>query len=314
MRGYLHKIKTPILHYKNLFSDRAPKFLILAYHRVLPEVRFNPANTIISLKTFIRQLDTLARKFPIVSMGDMITQCRGGEAKDKLQVVLTFDDGYEDNYSLVFPRLRQKGLPAAFFPVIDYLNTNRPVWDWEMIIALNDVKLKNICLYGRHFQKRTGETKSAFTFRVLEWMKTIPGEQRQEIMEYLNKSFKKNDPYAERCLNWDEVIKMKEGGMDIGSHSLSHASLARIPFEEAVNEIKKSKEEIEKKIKKMCLYFAFPFGSSKDYNNVLVEQVRQAGYKSCLLNIHGYNLPRSDCFSFKRIVMQESTNLRYLLG
>ena len=107
---------------------------------------------------------------------------------------------------------------------------------------------------------------------------------------------------------------MCQNGMEIGSHSLSHRSLARIPLEEAIKEITKSKQVIEGNTKKNCAHFAFPFGSEADYSEVLVGHVKRAGFETCLLNIHGYNHLREDTFCLRRIIMTESTDPAYLLG
>lgn len=118
----------------------------------------------------------------------------------------------------------------------------------------------------------------------------------------------------DRCMTWNEVIDLSRNGMEIGAHSLSHRSLSKINFEEAIYEIKKSKKMIEDNIDKQCIHFAFPFGSKEDYSHQLIEVVRGAGFQSCLLNIHGYNHFKKDTFYLKRIIMEEYSDLRYLLG
>ncbi|MFH0772368.1 MAG: polysaccharide deacetylase family protein [Candidatus Omnitrophota bacterium] len=308
-------------HFKNSFFDRQPKLLILTYHRALPEVKFNPLNTIIPLKTFKRQIDELAKKFPIISLGEAVNQRESGPIKDKIQVVLTFDDGYRDNYEIVFPILRKKGLPAVFFVPTDYVGSNMPVWDWEIVVRLltDERGTKNLIESKRFLLgDNTGGSRHLAAFRILEAMKSFDAASIDKIVSFLRQGSEARlstyDFKNEGCMDWPEIKKMSEAGMEIGSHGLTHRPLARIPIEAAIDEIVNSKAAIEKKTDKPCVHFSFPFGSRKDYNQVLIDKVRQAGFRSCLINIHGYNYMTPEPFCLKRIIMEESTNLNRLLG
>jgi peptidoglycan/xylan/chitin deacetylase (PgdA/CDA1 family) len=115
-------------------------------------------------------------------------------------------------------------------------------------------------------------------------------------------------------MSWEEIKGLAGAGMEIGSHAVTHRSLARIPLAEAAREINMSKVEIEEKTGSACSHFAFPFGSRLDYNAALVDEVKKAGYTTCILNIHGYNRADPGIFTFKRIIMEEHTDTRFLLG
>jgi peptidoglycan/xylan/chitin deacetylase (PgdA/CDA1 family) len=296
-----------------------PKLLVLVYHRILPEVTFNPLNTIVSVRTFIQQLDILACKYPMISLQDAMAQCRSGRETAGVQVVLTFDDGYWDSYEVAFPILQRKGLPAAFFLVTNYIGSNRPVWDWEIVMLLNahreitDVEVEGVAL-----RQKRNEPRATFAGRVLEQIKSANMETTIKTVEVLKRRLRHRSGSRSLedggCMTWEQVRKMRQGGMEVGSHGLSHRSLARIPLGEAVWEITKSKQEIEDNTKASCAHFAFPFGSKSDYSPVLVEHVKRTGFETCLLNIHGYNHLMEDAFCLKRIIMTESTDLAYLLG
>lgn len=309
-KGSMQAIK----HIYHFLTDRAPKILVLVYHRVIPAVKFDILNNTVSPETFERQICTLAKKFPIISLTEVVKQCASGFAKSKTQVVLTFDDGYCDNYETVFPILQKKGLPATFFLITDYINGNGPLWDWQLINILNNnTSIRSIEIDNQIIQQGFLKSRLSFIFRVLDKMKSISFAKRHEILSFLktktNASFESN-----RCMAWQEVKKMSEAGMEIGSHSLSHRSLAMIPLLEAKEEIKKSKEIIEYNIKNPCYHFSFPYGSRQDYNQSLVNYVKDAGYQTCLLNVHGYNRIKKDSFCFKRIIMEEAINITHLLG
>ena len=115
-------------------------------------------------------------------------------------------------------------------------------------------------------------------------------------------------------MNWNEIRDMQYNGMDIGSHGCSHSSLGQIPFNDAINEIVLSKKIIEKEIGVPCFHFSFPYGANEDINYQLIKCVKKSGYKGCLLNIHGYNHIEQSTLAFKRVIVYEHTNLKYLLS
>jgi peptidoglycan/xylan/chitin deacetylase (PgdA/CDA1 family) len=250
-------------HWKNLLTDHQAKLLILTYHRVLPEVADDPLRIAVRSATFSRHVEALSKRFPVISLSDALEQCRTGCLKAQTQVVLTFDDGYWDNYEIAFPVLKGMGLPAVFF------------------LPTESVKGRAEFTDPRIIDKKTGRPHN-----------------------YVNNRF----------INWEEAKSMSDAGMEIGSHGVTHRSLAKMPAAKAREEIVKSKEIIERSLNTQCRHFAFPFGSRQDYDQSLVDCVEKTGYMSCLLNVHGYNHPETDKFCLRRIIMEESTNVAHILG
>ena len=305
-------------HLRNSTMDRSAKILILTYHRILPKVKFNPLNTIISLRIFHKQIDKLVKKYDIVSLSEAVNQCKIGSAKAKIQIVLTFDDGYQDNYEVVYPILKQKGLPATYFIAPDYIGIKNSLWDYEIFkILYNNRNLHKINIGGKDISQNIFQSRLFFIFSIIERIKSLDSNSRQKFLEIFRNEVQEkeiNDYLSDKCMTWDQIEELSLNDMEIGSHGLTHSSLARIPFDEAVQEITRSKEIIENNIKKKCIYFAFPFGSKKDYNSELIDYIKNAGYQACLLNTHGYNHIKKDAFCFRRIIMEDTTNLDYLLG
>jgi peptidoglycan/xylan/chitin deacetylase (PgdA/CDA1 family) len=306
-------IRLRINHWKNQLTDRHPKLLVLEYHRVLPEVHFNPFETVVSVRAFKTQLDRLERSYPIVPLGEAI---RGIESKIKGdKVALTFDDGYEDNYNVAFPILEERGLKATFFVTTGLIGSERPQWDWEIVTNLRETNRDKVRIGKVTISKTSDESSTAFASRVIEHLKSSDLSSLQQVLEDLRENSPKGlDIESTRCMDWEEVRTLRKAGMEIGAHGVTHRSLARIDPAESFNEIVKSKEVVESKTGNSCEHFAFPFGSRLDYNQQLIDWIRKAGFKSCLLHVHGYNRESDSNFSLRRIMMCENTDARYLLG
>ncbi len=312
---YYHNIKNMMVHYNNLLTDPEPKLLILTYHRILPEIKHNPLKTIVSLKAFTKQVDVIANKYPVISLNEAVSQIHEGRIKDKIQVVFTFDDGYRDNYETLFPFLRQKGLPAAFSITTGYVGSDLPLWDWEMIMRLSsDENIDEVRADTYSLKRRSGEAQLSFAFRLFEAMRYSDGRISRLVMDFLRERTSGYDFGGDGLMSWAQIKEMSDAGMDIGAHGVSHRSLGAMPLGEASDEILNSKLLIEANTRRDCYFFAFPFGSKKDYSEALIEKVKEARFKACLLNIHGYNRIKPGAFCFKRIIMKESTDPDFLLG
>lgn len=98
---------------------------ILMYHRVtdaLPE-----GDWVISTQKFHREMRYVKEHCRVVSMAELVRMFSGRPrvtASRKPQVVITFDDGYRDNFLNAFPVLKDFGLPAAFFISTSWIGTD----------------------------------------------------------------------------------------------------------------------------------------------------------------------------------------------
>jgi len=312
------KVGRGVCHWKNVLFDTSPKLLVLVFHRIVPIITSDPLNIMLSEKKFIRQLDALAIKYPVISLSDAVHQADSGKVKAKCQIALTFDDGYRDNYEVAFPVLRKKGIPAAFFIATDYMDGGTPLWDFFLISTLFHNKINDIHVGDSVVRKMAVESRPSFIFRAFDRIKSLEPQKRRQIMDLLRIHAGSGGSVPacaeDRCMTWENVRTMSRAGMEFGSHGMSHTSLARVTGNVAEQEIIASKDIIERNIQKRCDHFAFPFGSRRDYSDALVASVGKAAYKTCLLNVHGYNYFDKDFFCLKRIIMDEYTDVRHILG
>ncbi|MFA5093880.1 MAG: polysaccharide deacetylase family protein [Candidatus Omnitrophota bacterium] len=309
-----HGIRRAVRHAKNKFTDRAPKLIVLAYHRVLPETGDNLLNTAVSVKTFSKQIESISKNMKILPLSEAAAKSGGRLPGDGIIAALTFDDAYSDNYSVVFPLLKKKGISASFFVPTGYAGKDIPMWDYEVVERISRSGVERIEAGDYRQQRRVNESGLSFAFRVFNDLKSRDFHIIDEALTFLRRKTPGIGPGMGRCMSWEEIKELSEAGMEIGSHAVTHRSLARIPLPEAAGEIRRSKADIEEKTGAACLHFAFPFGSRLDYNSALVDEVRKAGYSTCILNIHGYNRADPGIFTFKRIIMEEHTDTRFILG
>ncbi|MDD2731345.1 MAG: polysaccharide deacetylase family protein [Candidatus Portnoybacteria bacterium] len=83
----------------------------------------------------------------------------------------------------------------------------------------------------------------------------------------------------EGIMTWEQIEEMSNGGMMIGSHSVSHPHLSSLKDEDLRRELSDSKKELEKHIGKKVDLLAYPGG---DYDSRVIEFAKQAGYDAGL--------------------------------
>ncbi len=98
-----------------------------------------------------------------------------------------------------------------------------------------------------------------------------------------------------------EINIMNKGGIDFGSHTLTHPVLSEIDSQTATAEISESKVEIERLLGEEVDFFAYPKGKYNDFNAQIKAQVQASGYKAAFATENGLITTESDLFELKRI-------------
>lgn len=114
---------------------------IIVYHSV------DESGSCISIKQslFKRQMELIKESgYRTITVRELVDFLLNGEKTPDKAVVLTFDDGFESNYSIAFPILKELGFTATIFLTTDYINKtcawdkednipDLPLLSWEMI-------------------------------------------------------------------------------------------------------------------------------------------------------------------------------------
>lgn len=105
-----------------------PSALILLYHRVT-KVQDDPLLLTVSPKNFCAQLAFLKNNFQFVTLNHLVSGLGFGRSQNNL-IVVTFDDGYADNYHEALPILHALDIPATIFVTAGMVGNKKPFkWD-----------------------------------------------------------------------------------------------------------------------------------------------------------------------------------------
>jgi len=244
---------------------------VLMYHGVSEQpCPYNKRHTL--KKDFIKHLIFLKKNCNIITLNQFFNK----EFKeDKINVALTFDDGYWNNFSIAKPILEELKVPATFF-ITGINNTNENyLWaDFVDILAKSKLK-KNIYLDELNFELRNNsyylENSKQALHQIIKHEKAdyetkislfnnVSTEEKSIILNDENKEFWK-------LMADSEIIETaKSKYIDIQSHGFYHNNLGTIELELALKEGIESKKYLENLTQKKIDTIGFPDGSyTKDF-------------------------------------------------
>lgn len=100
------------------------KALVLMYHRVLDENEGTPSihpGMYVTRKVFSQHLEYLSKFYTVVTLEQLEEWFSGKRQISGIPCLITFDDGWADNYDVAFPLLQKYSLPAAIFLITDQI-------------------------------------------------------------------------------------------------------------------------------------------------------------------------------------------------
>lgn len=188
---------------------------VLMYHAVGPEVGIEwPKSLIMPEAVFEEHLQYLqGQGYRIVSVEQLADRLEKGESVDHY-VALSFDDGYKNNHSVVFPLLQKYDAKASFFVI------------------------------------------------------------NQDIGDDIH-------------MNQDEIKELIAAGMELGSHTTSHAPLAKIDPKYLAWELATSRYYLKKNFDRYIVRtLAYPNGN---YNETVISEAQKYGFYRALTGKVGVN-------------------------
>jgi len=196
--------------------------------------------------------------------------------------LITFDDGYRDNYDTAFPVLQGEGVKAAFFITSGFIGTTTVPWWDEIAWMIRNSPLKSLQAPGWLASTVAYDEpdRDAAIAAVVKALKQVPADRYQPFLEAVCKAAR-----SERCrsadlwMTWDMVRTMRAAGMVIGGHSVEHPVLGHADPDRQAHEILGSIERVAQELREPITSFSYPFGGRKAFNEVSVGMLRRAGVR-----------------------------------
>lgn len=258
--------------------------LILNYHRIgypyWSELDRNLWSA--TPEEFDVQMADLKQDFDVIGLGDLEQALHDPRGR---KVLITFDDGYLDNYTRAFKILKSHGLPATFFVTTGFLDHHFvPWWDeiaWMVRTSSVDELPQNPWT-NSPMRTDLGHWESAIS-QLLKIYKGLHGDQPRQFLEFLSNELKTGRCPAEvgqrLWMTWDMVREMRAGGMTIGGHSVTHPVLATLTEDEQDYEVRECRRRLMEELGEPIEAFSYPVGGSNSFNEFTQQTIERHGFR-----------------------------------
>jgi peptidoglycan/xylan/chitin deacetylase (PgdA/CDA1 family) len=115
-------------------------------------------------------------------------------------------------------------------------------------------------------------------------------------------------------MNWQEIKEVAQNGISIGAHTVSHRILSVLSDAEIEREIAESKNEIEQRLGKRIVSFAYPVGKRQHYSlEKCIPVLKKNNFKLAVTTIGGFNTiePKKEYFNLKRMGLSYEDRLNF---
>ncbi len=292
---YLHLGASESLIVFNYHRIRADEYSSTAFH---DEV-YGP-----TLTEFAEQIIWLNRHTKIISEAELLATLDSGRPLPDRCSMITFDDGYRDNFTLAFPVLERYRVPATFLIPSAIITSRRLGW-WDMIsYFVKGTRKQTFELDGTFYSLE--ESRRAVTNAIIHRITQGHCGDTGGLLDRLSVACEVDYPSRERqsaeLMTWDEIRQVSLGPVTIGSQTHTHPVLATIGRESQVYELKTSKAVLERETGKPVCSIAYPVGGYSHFTEETKEVARLCGYSVGYSFATGVNdASKLDRFDVKRV-------------
>jgi peptidoglycan/xylan/chitin deacetylase (PgdA/CDA1 family) len=309
-----------IFYYGGLFylyrfmNNRAGRRLtILAYHRVtkknIEDIRASLPTLFVTEKSFAKQLEFIKKHFTIITFSDLKAFVQG-EGLPPNSLIITFDDGYEDNYTNAYPIMSSMNVRSVMFLASNkigladaspywwdraYYYLQNPEWYAERAHTELEREVEGLLQeFNSNTSKLFGRLDKEDTRVLDQLLNSIQVAYRipQDILRDEN-----------RILDWDQVKTMRRE-VEFGSHTCNHYNLVALDVDSVSKEVSQSSQLIKTNAGCSDEVFSYPGGN---YDERVKRAVAAAGYDFAVTTEVGVN-DLADRYALKRVSVWEGTS------
>ncbi len=286
---------------------------ILLYHGVTANTSLGIANYSgkhISIETFDEHMYTLQKCCNILTIDDVVMFVSQGRTWPNNAVVVTFDDGFKNNFQFAVPILEKYNIPAVFYICAGMVGTDKMFWvdQIEDCFNLTSRGMIEIMLDELHqFDLTSTWKKIAALETVKQFCKSTTTEEKNRVLSELSEKCavipNVTHSVNYKMMSWDEVISMDKSPLfTIGGHTLYHDIMTSRDIAVVDEDAQETLALLEGKLGHPVSHFAYPEGQVGHYSEKVINLLKKRGIICCPSAIEGINPPGADLFHLKRIM------------
>jgi peptidoglycan/xylan/chitin deacetylase (PgdA/CDA1 family) len=286
---------------------------IFLFHGVIESSDYdvrNYTNKHLNKDYFYRLITDLKKSGNPLSMDDVVSHYSIREPFPPRAFVVTFDDGFENNYSLAAPILKDAGVPATFYVTTDFIGNNHMSWIDRIEYCFEATPRARLSFKwddtARSFRNK--EDKIHLLDYLRNYVKKNSEINLDDLVSdifsqcELDEVKKSNEP-IDLKMNWEQVKELNnDDNFIIGGHSHHHKVLAFLNDSELEEEIKTSINFLNRKAGIEPRHYSYPEGLDYCYSDKVIKTLRSHGIVACPTAEDGINQLDNSLFHLKRIM------------
>jgi peptidoglycan/xylan/chitin deacetylase (PgdA/CDA1 family) len=275
------------------------RLIVLRHHRVYDDAARPLDRLGISASVFRNQLEMLERAgLRPVTVAEGLAHLDAGAPGTRM--ALSFDDGYADNHARALPLLRERGARATFYLTAGLMERRVAPW-WDAVGDAFERTRRPALEWPREggvvrLPLATRADRARAMAAVLPDFR-VPPEARDRRIVALREALAVDGEARCELMGWPEAAALRDAGMEIGAHTMTHPHLSTLDPAGQAAEIADSMALIERRIGVRPAGLAYPGG---DYDAHTLEAVRAAGLDYAVTTRAGANLAGAPRFELRR--------------
>jgi peptidoglycan/xylan/chitin deacetylase (PgdA/CDA1 family) len=271
--------------------------LVLNYHRIgKPEDDlFDPGLFSATAEQFNDQISYLKSHLSPVTLEEALSFVDGTlkEKERRCRVLITFDDGYLDNYQIAYPILRSHGVQGVFFLATGMVGSCHVPW-WDHIAYLMKTARRHRFTLRYPTDLAVDIDRNGLPESLRAVLKSFKDPKNSDpeffIRELADAGQGQDLPETlRRFLDWSEAREMHEGGMAFGSHTHSHHVLSQLEPDRQYEELSKSRAILKEQLGFEIDVLGYPVGARASFTSQTEKLAREIGYRAAFSFYGGTN-------------------------
>lgn len=237
------------------------------------------------------QVAILKREAEVILPGDL----DAAREQPGRYVMLTFDDGYRDNYELAFPILKAHGVGAVFFPCTSFIDQAGLAWWDEIAWMVRSSPRRGLPPnpWVRQALDFDDPDRDRAIRILLARYKELPAAIAGEFIAFLAEATGSGRPdpamATDLWMTWGMVREMHAAGMEIGGHTVNHPILARLNPDQQQVEIAGCSRRLAAELGVAPRAFAYPVGGRDTFDDATQSILCESGFQYAFSFYGGYS-------------------------
>jgi peptidoglycan/xylan/chitin deacetylase (PgdA/CDA1 family) len=284
---------------------------ILIFHRVLqhPDLLFPEIPSATDFDTRMRWVSSW---FNVLPLTQAIDRLYDGTIPERA-LSITFDDGYADNEEVAAPILKRLGLCATFFVATGFLHGGCMFND-QVIEAMRNCRAPQLDLRSiglETYPLGSIEERRRSIEAVVVGIRHLEPERRHAATKSIAQ-LTGSVTSPKLMMDAEQVRRLRALGMEIGAHTVTHPILTRLSADQAFDEIRSGKRELEQILNESVHLLAYPNGMpGRDFAAEHALMARDCGFGAAVTTAWGAATVRSERFQLPRFTPWDRSKLRF---